>query len=377
MTNNSNSAHKKKPNYKEKPLLTFQSKESNANNSNSHFFNQIKISKLNFGCPSNLRNRVQTTKMFSLEKSNEFGNVVRMKNGPIFAPFLQKNFEQESSFCQNPEKQSLIFENRPEFSDKNKFATFETNTRKKSSNFDHNSLKIKNLHMKIKNNNKINVYNLYQNPPQKIKKRNSDEFRLEQENNSQYNEINFVPLKKAKRRRKFVLDLVSKKLYENEFDQISQKFEQVIKKFKKTYSKWVEFPKQNQPNSAKKQKIDHIVDFEPIWNQPMFQNILKNTFLKMKNVDYQDQLEGSFERILEMLDKEDEVEYSIENVLLLVNLQLPINPEKFELLSVQIKLKIICFLFAKFVEKKQFFTIFSEFLGIVNLTKNTPFFYQK
>ena len=150
-----------------------------------------------------------------------------------------------------------------------------------------------------------------------------------------------------------------------EYDQITENFKVLMDQFKNTYSHLVDFPEQSQNNPTN----ESLIDNKPITQQSLFQNIISNSFLKRNGSlkSFSNQVKESYDEIIEMLKSEDEVEYTIENILTLINLQLSINPQKFNQLSSNIKLKLICLLFAKFVNKEQIAFICKDFYSYLDI----------
>lgn len=120
----------------------------------------------------------------------------------------------------------------------------------------------------------------------------------------------------------------------------------------------------------------HLTSLKAVEEQEQFQKLLRNSFLKQKNKLFKEQLEGFFEKILSMIE-EREVEYTEHNLLSLANLQIAIEPGEFERLSFELKLKFICFLYAKFVDHSSLSSLFYEFYEDVDISQPEEALFSK
>lgn len=379
MTNNSHLRNKKNFSFKKKQYHPQNPNNSQKPKSNQNIFERIQVSKQNVTIRRPFVDRHENPKKILLNKPKKINPTPKLQNKNVVLSFFRKNLKSEFGHQVQPKVTRFDFENEENFTNTDNLEKFLNSEKLNHLKIDFRSFKQNQAYLHVKKSNNVRIYNMYQSDGQYLNKRNASQLQLNPTEYSRLKTTNSTRPKSSIRRAKFEVNLVSKQMYQSEFDQISQKFEQVIDRFKNSYSKWVAFPRLA-PDGASpetKPRPFHIVEFEPIRHQPAFRNLVKNSFLKLNNVDFQNQLEASFDKILEMLQQEAEVEYSVENVLLLLNLQLPVNLEQFDMLSARIKLKIICFLFAKFVDKDQLFQIFCGFLEDLEFTNDFRDFFDR
>lgn len=140
----------------------------------------------------------------------------------------------------------------------------------------------------------------------------------------------------------FLIEIATKESCEGEFELISQKFEQVVRRFGATYRDWVGIAV-SYPTRGGAAEPFSLVGFAPVAGRLLFRSLLENSFSGPSQRRFGGQLERCYESILEMLEKKGEVEYTAENVLALVGLQLPIDARRFQRLSLKIKSKSFAF----------------------------------
>jgi hypothetical protein len=100
-------------------------------------------------------------------------------------------------------------------------------------------------------------------------------------------------------------------------------------------------------------------------------NLVWNTFLRHANEEnskYLAQL-NSFLNDYFSSNPSALSEYTQDNIIPLINLQIPLNAQHFKRLPNQIKLKVFCLIFAKFVNKDAIITICKKFYHKLNLRR--------
>lgn len=102
----------------------------------------------------------------------------------------------------------------------------------------------------------------------------------------------------------------------------------------------------------------------------MVNNVKWNSFLRSPSqMRFLTQTQGSVSKILSYLENnQKKLIYHQNNIITLVNLQVPLCNEKFQNLSKRIKLRVICMLFAKYVNRKTLSQICEDFLPEMQIT---------
>lgn len=104
----------------------------------------------------------------------------------------------------------------------------------------------------------------------------------------------------------------------------------------------------------------------------LIRNIVWNSFLRNnKQPGFQRQLESTMDKILNKLKNNNKLIYHKVNIFTLINLQIPLENEKFHALSSTVKLRVICMLFAKYVNRKPFVGLCSNFLTSIDLSESS------
>jgi ribosomal protein L17 len=105
----------------------------------------------------------------------------------------------------------------------------------------------------------------------------------------------------------------------------------------------------------------------------MVNNVKWNTFLRSPaKLEFLTQSQNTISKILSYLENnQKEIIYHQNNIVTLVNLQIPLCNDKFQNLSKQIKLRVICMLFAKYVNRKTLSYICQDFLENIDITNNS------
>ena len=108
--------------------------------------------------------------------------------------------------------------------------------------------------------------------------------------------------------------------------------------------------------------------FEP----SMVNNVKWNSFLRSPSkLEFLTQTQKTISKILSYLENnQKEIIYHQNNIITLVNLQIPLCNSKFQNLSKQIKLRVICMLFAKYVNRKTLSYICQDFMESIDITDN-------
>jgi hypothetical protein len=101
----------------------------------------------------------------------------------------------------------------------------------------------------------------------------------------------------------------------------------------------------------------------------IIKNIVWNSFLRNNNnVLFKNQLEDVMDKVLNKLKNNNKLIYHKVNIFTLINLQIPMNNAKFHSLSSSVKLRVICMLFAKYVNRKPIIEMCSEFITEIDLS---------
>jgi hypothetical protein len=104
----------------------------------------------------------------------------------------------------------------------------------------------------------------------------------------------------------------------------------------------------------------------------MVNNVKWNSFLRSPSkLEFLIQTQNTISKILSYLENnQKEIIYHQNNIITLVNLQIPLCNKKFQNLSKQIKLRVICMLFAKYVNRKTLAFICQDFFMNIDITNN-------
>lgn len=102
---------------------------------------------------------------------------------------------------------------------------------------------------------------------------------------------------------------------------------------------------------SRKEAIGSVSFFKNV--RPLTNNIILNTFLsECSDYKFTKQLQQTIWEIVESLKNMDEIVYHKQNIFTLVNLQIPLCNRKFQTLAASVRLRVICMLFAKYVNRK-------------------------
>lgn len=105
---------------------------------------------------------------------------------------------------------------------------------------------------------------------------------------------------------------------------------------------------------------------------PLIRNIVWNSFLRNeKNKMFRQQLETIMKKVINKLKNNDKLIYHKVNIFTLINLQIPLDNSKFHSLSAPVRLRVICMLFAKYVSRKPFSQLCSNFLTCIDLRNDS------
>lgn len=100
------------------------------------------------------------------------------------------------------------------------------------------------------------------------------------------------------------------------------------------------------------------------------QNIVWNSFLRnQQKSSYSEQLTRTIQTVLNKLKNNSQLIYHKVNIFTLINLQVPLDNRKFHSLSASVKLRVVCMLYAKYVNRKLFSQLCSQFLSCVNFNR--------
>ena len=98
-------------------------------------------------------------------------------------------------------------------------------------------------------------------------------------------------------------------------------------------------------------------------NNVLITNVIQNSFLR--NVApgniFIKQLQNSLTAVIKLLLQNDTISYNKENIFTLLNLQMPLKPKLFQGMSIKARVKIVCMMFAKFINSKAISNICQEF----------------
>ena len=115
---------------------------------------------------------------------------------------------------------------------------------------------------------------------------------------------------------------------------------------------------------------DELKIFNPMKKRklnPMIENIVQNSFLNdNKNHNYLFQLENTINKTINYLRNNNEIIYHKENIFTIINLQIPLCNLKFKKLSKSTQLRVLCMLFAKYINRKAFIKNCSSFINEIN-----------
>lgn len=101
----------------------------------------------------------------------------------------------------------------------------------------------------------------------------------------------------------------------------------------------------------------------------IIKNIVWNSFLRNNNNSvFKNQLEKVMEKVLNKLKNNNKLIYHKVNIFTLINLQIPMQNDKFHSLSSSVKLRVICMLFAKYVNRKPIIEMCNEFMEEIDLS---------
>ena len=92
-------------------------------------------------------------------------------------------------------------------------------------------------------------------------------------------------------------------------------------------------------------------------------NIINNSFLRDvdSNNRYLKQLQNNIITMIKRLFRNNKISYNRENIFTLLNLQVPLNEEIFQKMSLKVKLRVFCMIFTKFVNKMKLCNICENF----------------
>lgn len=138
-------------------------------------------------------------------------------------------------------------------------------------------------------------------------------------------------------------------------------------KFSKNLLFESESEKNLQEKMEKSQKINFLSSIE---NSKMIKNLVWNSFLQNSNhqEDYLNQLIYAVKGCLKEVPNQ---KYSKENIFKLINIQAELKNCQFHKLSNKIKLRVICVIFAKYVNRNNLIILCKSFMNDINLTKNS------
>jgi hypothetical protein len=119
---------------------------------------------------------------------------------------------------------------------------------------------------------------------------------------------------------------------------------------------------ESEVNSSKKEKYSNL--------NLLIQNIIRNSFLRdFKNHNYLNQLQETISTTISFLQNNNDIIYHKENIFTIINLQIPLCDKKFKKLSKSIQLRVLCMLFAKYINRKAFSKICNSFIHEINFDK--------
>ena len=102
------------------------------------------------------------------------------------------------------------------------------------------------------------------------------------------------------------------------------------------------------------------------------ENILQNSFLKDLDSTHQKcSLANAVKDVLSPFYKNGQIEVTKDNILVLLNLQIPFEKENFDRLDFKYKLRVITMLYVKYVNKRAFSNVCKSFMEDVDLTKDS------
>ena len=104
----------------------------------------------------------------------------------------------------------------------------------------------------------------------------------------------------------------------------------------------------------------------------LIQNIVWNSFLRNNaNLKFKNQLNRVIKHVINKLKNNNKLIYHKVNIFTLINLQIPLDNTKFHFLSLSVKLRVICMLYAKYVNRKPFSQLCSNFLASIDLERES------
>ena len=101
-------------------------------------------------------------------------------------------------------------------------------------------------------------------------------------------------------------------------------------------------------------------------------NILKNSFLRNLNSTHQKcNFANSIQEVLSNFTKNESIEITKDNILILLNLQIPINKAIFDSIDIKYRIRIIALLFVKYVNKSAFANVCKPFMEDIDFLKDS------
>jgi hypothetical protein len=253
---------------------------------------------------------------------------------------------------------------------------------------------VNNFMINPQTNNNFNIYNLIENHSEILKKRNFSELEIRKKKH--------LSLKKVSKPK--ILNQNSNISFNRDSDEITMKLRikrdclkrctnNVIKKnifdlvssLSSSTKNCVELSFDNSSNqkyfhqmmiSHQRAQLPRLILPSP--NVPvndsfhLIQNIVWNSFLRNNtNNKFKNQLKHVIKSVVNKLKNNDKLIYHKVNIFTLINLQVPLENKKFHCLSNPVKLRVICMLFAKYVNRKPFSQLCSNFLESIDLEKES------
>ena len=281
---------------------------------------------------------------------------------------------------------------------------FETTQFTNSNFFDKNKFNhVSNYLINPLTNNNLNIFNLIDNKEPQISKRDLNVF-------NSFNSNEIVELKQVKSTEslqkisrpqkiskfnwgcKEPLNLqiaLSKNCKKCDCDQVKEKIYNLMTELKSNQNCCIKLSFDNFMNNEKDSKIlkkepkrkESLLEKSDLVCSESFdlvKNIVWNSFLRNKKSVFKNQLEEIIKKMMNKLKNNEKLIYHKVNVFTLINLQVPMCNKSFHSLSNSVKLRVICMLFAKYVNRKPFVNLctnFSEQIDFSNESRLISYLY--
>lgn len=208
------------------------------------------------------------------------------------------------------------------------------------------------------------------------KKELSHSFSNKNKNNRKNNEANFKFCNEFLTTKKLTNQEIriqmNSELRNNEgFESVKSELIREINKLKGKFKNWITFSIKNydknkinekpEPSSSEIGKMREPVHRQ-LLQDPLVENIIWNSMLqKSSNLKYALQLKDSINNMMTLFGGDEQIVYHKENIFTIINSQVPMSDQKFKAMPKRIRLRVVCMLFAKYINYKKFSKICENF----------------